>query len=110
DDTGGKKKYTISGRLVSTNGKSGNKIMIAAFNKNLRSETEIGRKETTASGLFSIDYEPVFRKSEYKTADVFFRLYENKKEIKDFTVAEVINTAKNVLQNGILVNADATSK
>ena len=67
------KKYTISGQVMLVNEKPGEKIIVTALNKNLRSETELGRIETSASGLFIISYEPVFRKSEFKTADIFFR-------------------------------------
>jgi len=108
DDMKSEKNYTITGKVMLVNDKSGKKITVIAFNKNLRSETELGRIETSASGLFTISYEPVFRKSEFKTADIFFRLYDGEKELRDFTVLKVTSTGKNVLPDGILFNATAS--
>jgi|GEM_PF-475368 len=95
------KTYTISGKVAP----AGIHFTVAAFNKNLRSETELGKTTTNDSGAFSISYKPVFRKSEYKTADIFFRIYDGRIEIKDFAVSQVINNVNNILQNGILFNA-----
>ena len=108
DDMKSEKNYTITGKVMLVNDKPGEKITVIAFNKNLRSETELGRIETSASGLFTISYEPVFRKSEFKTADIFFRLNDGEKELRDIIVLKVTSTGKNVLPDGILFNATAS--
>ncbi|MEO8764901.1 MAG: carboxypeptidase-like regulatory domain-containing protein, partial [Ginsengibacter sp.] len=110
DDSKSDKKYGISGKVKSANDKAAVKITIAAFNQNLRSETELGRTQTNDSGDFTITYEPVFSRPEYKTADIFFRLYDGKKELKGFTVTQLTKAGNISLPNGTIFNAGETTK
>ena len=73
--------YRVSGRIVAVDGTPAVGVTVCAFDKDLRSEEELGKENgpyrTNSKGYYEITYTPAeFRRAEKQSADLVVRVYD----------------------------------